>query len=485
MKELIKSVVAGHDPVSYSLLQTSYDFLEGGDKECDSVFKYIRSFYIESNGQVPDPESLVRYLAMANENGLVVKLKEWLEDSSIPVFDNSSQFYAHLISSKQLLFDRRLHVALQQVEASSHQTGSEAERAEAVIKSVSNITELVSKLRQEENRDTSFIYGDQAVEDFRQDYGMIRDAKDREDILYFGLGFKEFERILMKKGDLLTIAGFTSQGKSVWLRYLSYHMAIRYGFHVGFFTLEMGASVVRRMFWLMHSNNKKIFPSAPRITYDDYVMGLLTDDQIIHLDKVAIPDLAMNPNYGTLWIEQPGQSKFTIPDLKARVDLVERGVMDLDVVALDYLTLMNPDMGTKSYGTPQRSDYNQMFIDLKRYALSHKGPDGSDKPLLIMTGMQISRHRYEQAVKDGGIYDITASSEYVQSEQSSDVLVTSFMTPEMREKYNIRLQVHKNRGGAVPPIPVDFHIDLPAGQQIGDLGAVGSDELIEELRNIL
>ena len=275
MKSLLKSIVVFQDPICFALLKSAYSFMEGSDKEYDGIFKYIEEFHKDSNGQIPGPDALIHTLSISSEGGLVARFKEWMDDSTIPIFDKPDLFYASLLTDRQILFDRRLQHCLQQISASSQQSGSESERSESVMKSVSNLTELVSSLRNAEDRETTFIWGDDAVEEFYEDYGDVLDSKNNDDVLYADLGFKEFEEVMLKKGDMVTVAGFTSQGKSVWLRQLSYHMATKYGYHVGFFTLEMSAKVVRRLFWLLHANNRKLFPSAPRILYDDLKRGIL------------------------------------------------------------------------------------------------------------------------------------------------------------------------------------------------------------------
>jgi DnaB-like helicase C terminal domain len=277
-----------------------------------------------------------------------------------------------------------------------------------------------------------------------------------------------------RRGDLIFIGAYTSHGKSALLRFLAYILVIEHGLNVAFWSLEMEAEVVRTQFAILHANNKILFPDTPRIRYQDYKLGKLDAEQEDFVFRHAGPDFAMNPAYGSLLIEQPNSSRFTLADLTRRIGEIETTEGPVHALVIDYVTYMHP-LPADRIVPPQPSDYNQMIKELKRTCLAHRHANGQSGPLICLTAAQISRRGYAEALKQNGTYELAAFSTYTEIERSADIAITSFM--DQQNPSNLYLQVLKNRDGKTRPERLQLYIDPEGGFGMYEMRQHNAEEI--------
>lgn len=297
------------------------------------------------------------------------------------------------------------------------------------------------------------------------------------------LPFKALHGVRLKAGDLGVVGAFTSQGKSAVLRYLAYHLLTYYTLNVVFATIEAGFEATCARFEALHLNNKTVFPSTPRVTYREYRDASLEEEPANFAFSVAFPDWTANPNYGTLAIVYPGETRYTLADLVRQLAVIEQTDMPVHVLVIDYVPLMHPVPKEQRF-PPQIQDYNQLFRDLKRYCMTYRRREGQLAPLLCLTAAQVSRKGYEEALKRGNSYDLTALSTYTEIERSADIVMTSMMTPAMKAASEIKLQVHKNRDGAVPLEPQTLYIDLNGGMGLEETHERTAADFLRTIQSI-
>ena len=87
---------------------------------------------------------------------------------------------------------------------------------------------------------------------------------------------------------------------------------------------------------------------------------------------VVMADFEHNPSYGTLQIEQPGKALYTMDDLTRWLITLEKTLMPIHVLVIDYVTYMHRVRNTERFVPPQIPDYNQMIRELKRICLTHR-----------------------------------------------------------------------------------------------------------------
>jgi hypothetical protein len=104
--------------------------------------------------------------------------------------------------------------------------------------------------------------------------------------------------------------------------------------------------------------------------------------------------------------------------------------------------------------------------------------------MICLTAAQISRKGLDEAMKRDGLYNLQAFSTYTEIERSADIALTALMTPEMRKAGQVKLQVLKNRDGAVPTEPLTLNVDFEHGSHVQELSALAPAERLNALRTL-
>lgn len=484
MRSVLKSLMVHPSQKKWLDYNTHFrPFFSERDDLYDASIEFIQDFLQEFDS-FPTLEAVHTELVASNDQKLVKYLSDLLGDPTIKAVEGDIDFAAECSAQRKITLEIDLQNAVNtfRTKLSTQQGTTPAEVIAETDLLITSLHTIKGRALRADTSNSMLLYGDQALEDIAEAYRRIVD-KARSDIaLYYTIGFDHFEPIQIKQGDLVFFGGFTSHGKSVFLRYLSYRLMVDYGLNVAFWSFEMKADVVRMLFIIMHANNKAIFPNTPHVKYEDFKHGALTPEVEDFVFRVVAPDFMKNVNYGTLYIDQPNKSRYTLLDLGQKLKELESNLMPVHGVALDYLTMMYPQISERA--SPQQSDYNQMIKDFKNMALTHRNAAGLASPFIAMTAAQISRAGYEAAMKNNGIYEITAFAQYSEIERSSDQLFSTLMTAEMRDTNQIRLQNHKNRDGQVITDPLNLYVDLAGGFGLSEIAERNQEEVVNALQSL-
>lgn len=484
MRSILKTLVTAPSPKKWHDYTTHFaSFFEGRDALFDRTIQLLRDFYIQFDA-FPSLEALKTELTVANEQDLLNYIQGIVTDDSVQARDNEADFVSALSTSRRLYLELDLQTAQRefQTKLATLSSGNQTDVLKVVDDFITTLHQAKQKALRSDQSTSMLLYGEKAQRDLEEAYHRIVQQALSDETLYYTLGFNAFEPVQIKRGDLVFFGGFTSHGKSVLLRYVSYRMLVEYGLNVAFWSFEMKAETVRLLFLLLHANNKKIFPNTPRIKYDDYKHARLSDEQTDFLFNTVAKDFFNNPAYGSLYIDQPNKSRFNMVDLTVKLSELENSLMPMHIVALDYLTMMYPLNNDR--GQPGRTDYNQMIKDFKNLALAHRNAKGESAPFIALTAAQISRNGYEVAMKNNGLYEISAFAEYSEIERSADSMFTVLMSPEMRASSQIRLQAHKNRDGAVPIDALNLYVDLECGFGLSEIAERNEAEVVAALQSL-
>ena len=396
------------------------------------------------------------------------------------------EFFTHIRMVEKLTYEQKLTQELlaSQDALAQMQNKSVDSISKYIEDTITKVSQIKSVFSDNESTISSISYGKDAVNQFKQDYQDICTKKDSDEALYLSLGLGgAFKDLQLKKSDLFVVAGFTSHGKSIFLKWFVYRLLTVYHYNCYYLSLEMSHRVIRNQFFILHANNKDIFPGTPFISYDAYKNGALTDEENDFLFNVAAPDFTQNENYGTLYLEQPESTKVRLSDLERYIKKVETEFMPIDCVAVDYLSLMYPLESNR--GRPEVDDYNLLVKSFKNMANTHTDPQGREAPFLAVTPAQISRNGYEQCLKtEKKVYESSAIWKYTEFERSSDALMTVFLTEEERNANKIKIQLLKNRDGKLDVEPVDVYCDLDKSCHLSDISKRTETQTIEALRSL-
>ena len=290
----------------------------------------------------------------------------------------------------------------------------------------------------------------------------------------------------LKAGQLMLIAGYTGQGKSILSANFAYN-GIMQGLNGLFVAMEMPFEEMRDIFYTLHTSNTewlehpKYKNMCGKIPVEKVQYGELNDLEEEFFKEAAADFKSNESGYGELIIYQPPE-KLT-PSLLETVmydyhsSLQERGT-GLDFVVLDYVGLMVADKSER-YGD-WNVDLNNIVKKLKNTCLTFD--DG--RKIRIISPFQVNREGWKEATKNEGVYRLSALSNANEAERASDLVVSVFMSDEMKKAGMIKICCLKHRQGGIFS-PFEARADLPTRHirdfEIAKKDDENTDELIQNL----
>jgi len=283
-----------------------------------------------------------------------------------------------------------------------------------------------------------------------------------------------------KMGELFIVAAYVAQGKTTFVANLAYNGIIQ-GQNGMYIAMEMNFEEMRDYFYTLHTcypdwyEHPKYKSLAGKISYEKVCYGELSGLEQDFFEDVA-RDFSNKEDFGELFIVQPTEhltpARLEMDLYDRQAALAEKG-KNLDFVVVDYVGLMIQDKNDR-YGD-FNIDLNNIIKRLKNIAINFD----SGRGLRMITPFQVNRDGWKDAVKNDGVYKLTALSNANESERASDQIISLFMSDEMKKSGMIKVSCLKNRRGGMFP-PFDAHIDFTS-RRIRDFLHKKSDALIEDL----
>lgn len=239
----------------------------------------------------------------------------------------------------------------------------------------------------------------------------------------------------MQNGELILIAGYSSDGKTTLSTQAAWSAAVEQGKNVVFLTTETLRPQVRRKIIARHSMLPD-FNEPDGLNTRDIKAGTLTPAQEVKLAEV-VDDLTNNPAYGKLYIAQVPRSA-SISSIEQRLSRIQRN-FNIDFVVMDYLALMVSDRRRQT----TREELAAIMKEAKQVATTFN--NGRGVPFL--SPWQVSRAARENAEKLG-MYTSAALSETAEATNSADLIVSLLApTDNSNRRAEVTVQVLKNRDG--------------------------------------
>lgn len=249
-------------------------------------------------------------------------------------------------------------------------------------------------------------------------------------------GISELDtKISMQNGELILVAGYSSDGKSSLSVQAAWSACVEQGKNVLFLTTETLRPQINRKLVARHSK-LPMFEIPNGLNTRDLKAGTLPDHLEIKYAEV-VEEFGSNPAYGHMYVVQVprGSSISTIEQTMYRV----QRRFNIDLVVMDYLALLRSD---KKRGS-QREELADIMKEAKQVATTFD--DGRGVPFL--SPWQVSRLAWENAHKVG-MYTTASLSETAEATNSSDVIVSILAPADNTERTaEVTMQVLKNRDG--------------------------------------
>lgn len=305
--------------------------------------------------------------------------------------------------------------------------------------------------------------------------------RQASDSYYIGkFGIEKLDDTLggLNRSDMVNILGFSGQGKSTWMRQLGYNF-LQQNLNVVFVTLEMSFDSIEDAFYVLHANNYKRFGfKCPRISSAKLKQTSLDKKEEQFLFDEVIPDFTSAPGMGSLYVIQPENDEYSINDLFADIRKIHKTIMPVDLLILDYATLMIP---SKKVPSPDRDQTNRMLRRLRMFSLAFdKG-----RQLPIINACQSNRAGFDHFLKhDAHLYDLSALSDYNSLERDATIIMSVGQTPEDAAASQVRIQNLKSRESA-KFLPFICTVDGASGTYLtSNSETISEDDALDMLNEI-
>ena len=282
----------------------------------------------------------------------------------------------------------------------------------------------------------------------------------------------------LKHTELMITAGYVGQLKTTTSINVAYK-AIFAGWDGAFVTLEMTHSEIRNMIYILHTcnpifltmENGRFAHLVGKLDFNDVTNGDLSEE-LEEFYKYAVNDFMTNPDYGRFYVWQPNSGHTTLTDVEVKLkeinaDYAQEG-RKLEFAVVDYLALLDVE---KEYRSKDKTENLTHIIQgAKRLCLTFNGGQG----LRMLSPWQISRQGYNDALKNGGVYEGFHLANAAECERSADVIIATFLDKPLRDSSLTQYCCIKNRRNpffnpfkAAVNFPSRFLHDIPTGIQEG------------------
>ena len=286
----------------------------------------------------------------------------------------------------------------------------------------------------------------------------------------------------LKPGELMLIAAYVKQGKTIFTSNIAYNGIIQ-GMNGLFVSLEMNYDEMRDLYYVLHGchsswyKNPQVANLIGKVTYDKVTYAELSEEEQRFFEMIT-RDFSTRSDFGKLFMYQPTEAltpsklEMIAYDYNSRLRDVGK---QLDFLIVDYVGLMVPDKSEK-YGD-WNIDLNNIIKKLKSLALNFD----NGRKLRVISPFQVNRTGFKEAEKNEGQFALSALSNANEAERSSDVILSTYMTKDMKKSGIIKIGCLANRrGGEFDPFEakIDFgtrHIKefIQKASGIADTGISG------------
>lgn len=291
-----------------------------------------------------------------------------------------------------------------------------------------NTEEVAAKVRDMMNSATLMSYDDEdlGLSFFNSDDHIQDTAKNK-----IKTGWGDID-LLMNGGwdrkTLNVVIGPSNSGKSLWLCNMAVNSANE-GKNVLYVTLEMSASLVMKRLgasWLGIPVDEYDERSKDSTFMNKKLKALKSKNSGLGDDTFSSP-------MGEILVKEFPSGSCSVADIEAHIKRVEETMkLKLDVVIVDYLTIMQPD--TKGN--------DNLFMNGKMLSNGLRAI-AQRRDLVVITAMQVGKDNY--GASDINLSDVSESKAIV---ENSDTIFGIIRTDTMRRDNKYTLKLLKLRNGS-------------------------------------
>ncbi len=450
MKRLLRSIIDFDGAISAEGLGFNYQRLlssriEWQRPDDTRIFRFVRE-YFQQHMEMPSASTVQDHFTRGNDIEVIERMKDIRSAQGY-----TKTNYAYLLQT--LLEDQNKIKALALlketqdiiVKGLDFQEGREKYRKQGVREGLVHFGQKCSDLIVPEYN--ARVQGDIRLDgqEMWDEYQTAKVEKDKVWGKFCGLNDIDTVCHGIKKGELWVHAAFPGHLKTTFALNWAYNLVTRYKTNIVYWSLEMPYEQVRRNIAAMHSANRKWEALGYKpLDYRQIRDGQLSPENE-EFYKIVLEDWANNKNYCHFEIMAPDH-EVTISDIKLETELLHKQ-FEVGLVVLDHGQEVEArkQKRSKDYVT----ELNSVVRDAKRMALHFN--HGEKVPVLML--FQINRQGFLEAEKNEGRYKMSAIAYANQVEKSADVLSTTYLDEDHRQRGTTLFCNLKNRDNPLfPPL---------------------------------
>jgi replicative DNA helicase len=277
-------------------------------------------------------------------------------------------------------------------------------------------------------------------------------------------------------GFVMTIAGYVGQYKSLLATNIAYNNTKKLGYHIAYISLEVTKDEMMYNLLCRHSFEPQ-FDKYPVIPHGRIRDLELTPEEREYLFRVVGEDYASTKGKeGTLvLLDESSFPNLSFSSIRRRLEKVDDELFEatgrgLDAVIVDHIGLLKY-AGQSNRNTSTGEVINSYVSFFRQLSLKFRRDKETKEYRKIATILlaQINRDGYSKACKKRGAYTLLALAEANELERSSQIVLTTFTTEEMKMSKEATMQVLKNRNGRTAEEPMSVFVDpeiYVAGEEV-------------------
>lgn len=244
-------------------------------------------------------------------------------------------------------------------------------------------------------------------------------------------------------GQLVLLAGYTNEGKSMWLVNIA-HSIILQGRNVVFFTTETVKPDVNMRMAVRHSHLPH-FNCPGGLSYTEVMENNLSPEHYGTYQQVVEDFTNPDSPYGRFDVVQvPEDTPMSFLRAKLRA---YQSIFHVDAVMIDELQMLSAAHKRER----EREELNQVVRAAKQLAVDFDGGRG----VPVISPWQMSRNAWDNARTNGGRYTRSSLSETAEAERRADVVISMFKHTD--SLHRVSAQVLKQRSGPIGDF--ELHVD--------------------------
>lgn len=257
-------------------------------------------------------------------------------------------------------------------------------------------------------------------------------------------GIEQIDEMIggLKAGQVSVIGGFTGMGKSISSVSIM-HSALEQGFNVCYLSLELSAEHLMYNLISRHSLESKF---SRKIEHRDLKFKALSEDDWCFVKDKIIPDLKELPGRYYILDEQDieAYNDFAFDNKLQEIEnlCIKETGKGLDLLIVDHIQMFaysNQDSKLSENTIINRwcNYFRSNCLDFLK----------SKRQIHVILVAQINRQGYRKALKNNGMYDLTALKEANELETCASVILGVFSDPALIASNQVRIGIMKNRDG--------------------------------------